>query len=197
MEVIVKFIKKYRAKVGALVLEEYLGPICRIVPGFEGMLVRWFFYRLLFRSLGKWPLIYPGAYITHSYGIKAGKSFAINRGAQLDGRGGLEIGDYVMVGPNAIIVSSEHIYEDLSRPMLTLGHRLKPTKIGSDVWIGAGAIVLGGVEIGEGAVIAAGAVVTRDVLPRNIVAGIPAKSIGERSSFQSRPASAHEPQSSS
>jgi acetyltransferase-like isoleucine patch superfamily enzyme len=65
--------------------------------------------------------------------------------------------------------------------MTSVDHVMAPVTIGDDVWIGAHAVVTGGVEIGRGAVVAAGAVVTRDVPPHAIVGGVPAMVIGERS----------------
>ena len=109
-----------------------------------------------------------------------GRNFHVNAGAFLYGRGGLTIGDHVMVGPNVVVVSSQHRFDDPRVPMVYLGHREAPVTIGSDVWLGANAVVLPGVTIADGTVVSAGAVVTRDTEAYTIVGGIPATPIGSR-----------------
>ncbi len=175
-----RFLKKYGSHALHLWLEEYTGWITRNLPSLEGMAIRYTLYRLLFRRLPSFPLIYPGVYFTHTYGIEVGHRFAVNTGALLDGRGGISIGDDVMIGPFAIIVSSDH---DLSRPgipMATRDHILAPVTIADDVWIGAHAVILKGVTVGRGAVVAAGAVVSSDVEPYAVVAGMPARTVQTR-----------------
>jgi len=94
----------------------------------------------------------------------------------LDGRLGLAIGDNVSISEGAAFFTLEH---DPNSP--TFENRGAPIQIGDRVFIGARAMVLPGAAIGEGAVVAAGAVVTRDVEPYQIVAGVPARPIGQRS----------------
>ncbi|MBC2717950.1 MAG: acyltransferase [Desulfobacteraceae bacterium] len=144
------------------------------------MLIRWGLYRLLFKELKSFPLIYPNVFLTHTYGLKVGKSFSINSGALIDARGGVTMGDSVMVGPYAVIISSEHDFKQIDSPMSSRNHILKPVVISDDVWIGTHAVIKAGVTIGTGAVISAGAVVTRDVGAYQIVGGVPAKVIGDR-----------------
>jgi acetyltransferase-like isoleucine patch superfamily enzyme len=124
--------------------------------------------------------LYPGVYLAHTYGISFGKHCSVNSGAQLDGRGGISIGDYVMIGPHAVIVSSQHRFDDCSVPMAQRDHELQPTTIGDDVWIGAHAVIVGGITIGRGAVVAAGSIVTKDVGEYDIVAGVPARVVRNR-----------------
>ncbi len=174
------FIKQYRSHLLHLEAEEYLGWLIRYLPGFLGVIIRFLVYKLLMKKIKALILIYPGVFLTHTYGISAGKSVSINTGAILDGRGGITIGDYVMVGPNVCIASSNHHYQDHTVPMSLQGHYMEPVAIKSDVWIGANATILGGVTIGQGAVIGAGAVVVKDVPDYSIVGGVPAKEIGRR-----------------
>ena len=94
----------------------------------------------------------------------------------------IHFGDYVLCAPNVKFIGrNEHSYEN---PDSTIweGRRGsdRPTEIGSDVWIGFGAIIMGGVRIGDGAVVAAGSVVTKDVPPRTVVGGNPASFIRPR-----------------
>ena len=96
------------------------------------------------------------------------------------GHGGVEIGEWTMISMGAVILSSNHTIPAMERSMRWEADELRPTKIGRDVWIGANAVVLGGITLGDGAVIGAGAVATRDVEPGTIVAGVPARPVRKR-----------------
>jgi maltose O-acetyltransferase len=175
------FFKSFSLKqVLVLFLEEYAAWIFRYLPGFEGFALRYFFYKLLCKRIEAFPFIFPGAFFQHSYGIDAGKNLNVNRGVHIYGRGGVTLGDYVLIGPNVIIASSQHRYNMTDVPIMFQGHEKKRVIIGSDVWIGANAVILPGVTIGAGAIVGAGAVVTSDVEAYWIVGGVPARKIGER-----------------
>jgi maltose O-acetyltransferase len=180
MYAIKRFFLHYRKHLIHLWVEEVAGWILRSLPGLVGMTLRWALYRMLFKELKSFSLIYPGTYLTHTYGISAGKSLSINSGAFIDARGGVFIGDNVMIGPFAVITSSNHAYKQVDAPMNTFDHILSPVVIGNDVWIGAHAVISAGVRIGNGVVVSAGAVVTKDVDNYQIVGGIPAKVIKNR-----------------
>ncbi len=90
------------------------------------------------------------------------------------------MGDFVRIGPHVSFIASNRIHEKRDIPILKQGITEKGITIGNDVWIGAGATILDGVNVGDGVVVAAGAVVTKNVLPYSIVAGVPARMIGER-----------------
>jgi maltose O-acetyltransferase len=151
----------------------------------EGMLIRYGCYRILFKSISSFAYIYSGVYFSHTYGISIGSRFSVNSGTIIDGRGGVAIGNDVMIGPNSCIYSSSHDMSQKDRPMTACDHILRPVVIQDDVWIGANVSIPGGVTIGSGAVIAAGAVVVKDVEPGTIVGGVPARMI--RSRFDTRP----------
>jgi acetyltransferase-like isoleucine patch superfamily enzyme len=109
-------------------------------------------------------------------GISIGRRSVINQQCCLDGRGGLAIGDNVDISPGVWILTNGHdIHDPLFREVLA------PVAIGNHVWIGSRALILPGVTVGEGAVVAAGAVVTGNVEPYAVVAGVPARPIGTRS----------------
>jgi len=91
----------------------------------------------------------------------------------------IEIGADCMIGPFAYLVDSDH-GTDRILPMNLQSNITEPVKIGNDVWVGARTMILKGVTIGDGAIIAAGSIVKRDVHPYSIVGGIPAKVLGER-----------------
>lgn len=180
MDRINRFRRRYGSNLFHLLAEEYLGWLCRSWPGMAGMAIRWWVYRLLLKEIRSFPLIYPGVYLTHTYGISIGRNFSINTGAHLDGRGGIRIGDNVMVGPYAVIVSSHHDHQQVGVPMNSLDHVFAPVTIQDDVWIGSHAVIRDGVNIGRGVVVGAGGVVTHDVADYRIVGGVPAKVVGER-----------------
>lgn len=108
-------------------------------------------------------------------GISIGDRVTINSGALLDGRGILEIGNDTDIATEAIIWTMDHDPNSESHES-----RAKKVCIGHHVWIASRATILPGVTIGDGAVVASGAVVTKDVPPKAIVAGVPARIIGER-----------------
>jgi galactoside O-acetyltransferase len=89
----------------------------------------------------------------------------------------LVIGDRAALGPRVTVVLSSHPNQSRLRP--TVGETRGTVRIGADAWIGTGAIILPRITVGEAAIVAAGAVVTSDVVPRTIVGGVPAKLIRE------------------
>jgi len=96
------------------------------------------------------------------------------------GHGGVEIGESTLVSMHCAILSSNHAIPSMGTLVRDVPDELLPTKIGRDVWIGANAVILGGVTIGDGAVVAAGAVVTKDVEAGAVVAGLPARVLRKR-----------------
>jgi len=112
--------------------------------------------------------------------IRLGARSYIGHGCVIYGAGNVEIGADVLVGPGVIITSQGHSFDDLTRPIKEQSHVLAPIRIEDDVWIGAGSLILPGVHIQKGAVIAAGAVVNHDVGAYDKVAGVPARLIGSR-----------------
>lgn len=90
------------------------------------------------------------------------------------GHGGVEIGDNCLIAMHCRILSSNHVVPPFGTPIRSVADELRPTKIGRDVWLGAGVTVLGGVTIGDGCVVGAGAVVTKDLPPGALAHGVPA-----------------------
>jgi acetyltransferase-like isoleucine patch superfamily enzyme len=111
--------------------------------------------------------------------IRIGKNTTVGYHTFIFASNAIEIGDDCMIAPFVYLVDSDHGIEKNSR-MNTQPNQTAPIKIGNDVWIGTGAKILKGVTIGDGAIIAAGAVVKDDVPPYKIAGGIPAKIISER-----------------
>jgi maltose O-acetyltransferase len=114
-----------------------------------------------------------------------GTSLRIGNNSQLGARSRIDhevtIGDDVVIGPEMIILTISHAFEDPRIPVRLQGAvPRRPVVIGNDVWIASRVIITPGVTIGDGAVIAAGSVVTKDVKPFSVVAGVPAKLVRRR-----------------
>ena len=107
--------------------------------------------------------------------IHIGTGVFINSGARFQDQGGIFIGDGCFIGHNAVITTLNHELDPARRHLITPA----PVRIERGAWLGANVTVLPGVTIGEDAVVAAGAVVTKDVPPRTVVGGVPAKKIRE------------------
>lgn len=105
--------------------------------------------------------------------IHLGRGVFINAGCKFQDQGGIYLGDRVLVGQNVVLATLNHGMDPAHRGDL----HPAPIRIGDDVWIGANATVLPGVTIGDGAVVAAGAVVTKDVPAMTVVGGVPARAI--------------------
>jgi acetyltransferase-like isoleucine patch superfamily enzyme len=124
--------------------------------------------------------IAEGVSITYPYRITMGEFVTVNEFSTISGYGGLNVGNNVLIGHQVSILSSEHTFSSRELSIRSQGIAPKRTVIGNDVWIGARAIILGGVVVGNGAIVAAGSVVTKDVQPFSVVAGVPAKPIRTR-----------------
>jgi acetyltransferase-like isoleucine patch superfamily enzyme len=115
--------------------------------------------------------IFPPFHTNFGRSISLGKNVFINHACSFLDIGGITIEDDVQIGPRVNLTSENHPLDPEDRKTLLLG----PILIKRNAWIGAGATILPGVTVGENAVVAAGAVVSRDVPPNTVVAGIPAK----------------------
>ncbi len=167
-------------KLVVLFLEEYASVILRGFPGLEGMWLRWLFAKLTFKRMGRFSLIYREVILTHTYALECGDNVSMYYGSVIDARGGLTIGNNSMIGPKCMVMTFDHDHTRPGEPMNHLSPIYKPVVIGSNVWIGGNCSILGGVTIGDNAIVAAGAVVTKDVEPGTVVGGVPAKLIRAR-----------------
>ena len=109
--------------------------------------------------------------------IKIGRDSLIGEYTVIRGQGGVSIGNRVYTSPFTQIIAVNHVFSDPNRSFVDQGITAQGIVIEDDVWIGASAIITDGVRIGKGAIVAAGAVVTIDVSPHTVVAGVPAKVI--------------------
>lgn len=137
-------------------------------------------FRVLLKEYGHGSTIDYKTYIRYPSHVRIGQGSVINRGCRLFASFHckdveISIGNHVAVGPGVYFLAAGHDYSRLDLPD-TAGS----ITVGDYVWIGARSIILQGVTIGEGAVVAAGAVVTRDVPPYTVVAGVPARALKDR-----------------
>lgn len=149
-----------------------LNIISAIVPFHS---IRNFYFRICGVKIGKNSYIHMGARFYFPAGVKIGEGTIIGDHTFLDGRAPLIIGDNVDIASQVLIYNSEHNINSEGFDPIE-----EKVEIGDYVFIGPRAIILPGVKIGKGAVVAAGAVVTQDIKEFEIVGGVPAKPIGER-----------------
>lgn len=141
------------------------------------MLLRGFFARRICASAGKGINIDRGA--TFAASVTIGDDSGIGKDCELHGE--VHIGDYVMMAPECIFYTRNHETSGLGVPMGQQGETApRAIYVGDDVWLGRRVMVMPGVHIGDHCIIAAGAVVTKDIPPFSIAGGVPAKVMGSR-----------------
>ena len=133
------------------------------------------FTRMTARPVGEGLRINPPFYTDFGKNITVGNNVFINAGCKFQDQGGIVIGDGTFIGHNTVLATLDHDIDPDKRQLLYPA----PIHIGSKVWIGAGVIITKGVTIGDNSVIAAGAVVTHDISPNVIAAGVPARVLRE------------------
>ncbi len=133
-------------------------------------------------SIGKFAIIRPSNIYGGEMGegLKIGNNSNIGPYAYIGCSGYIEIGDNVMISPRVSIYAENHVFDRTDITMKEQGVNKQFVKIEDDCWIAANSIILAGVTIGKGSVIAAGSVVTNDVPPYSVVAGVPARIIKQR-----------------
>lgn len=139
--------------------------------------LRKWFYEVLGAKIGKHTVICRRVDVLFPKGLKLADNVAVGWFVDLDARGGITIDHDTNISSHTKFITGSHDVED---PKFTAA--FKPITIGHHCWIGTGAIVLQGVTIGDGAVVAAGAVVTKDIPPFEVWGGVPAKFIKKRNS---------------
>lgn len=166
----------------AVVMVEWISRILFSLPRFRSLnYFKSLYLRIFFGAVvGRRVVFYPGIWIFPGRNLVLGDDVDLAHGVLLTTSGGVTIGDRTLVGYGTHILSSNHKIPEIPGSVFGSGHKHEPVFIGSDVWIGAKAIILPGVHIGEGAIIGAGSVVTHDVPAWAIVGGVPAKVIRQR-----------------
>ena len=190
----------------SLEIQEWLEFLIRPIPGRIGFLVRKIWYKRFFshsdnlsigigcefispQMISFFGNSYIGAncYFNADGGqIEVGKAAAFNRGAHINAScgGKIVIGDHCLIGPGVVMRTADHDFSRTDLLIQNQGHNQEDIIIEDDVWIGANAIVLKGVHIGRGAIIGAGAVVTKNIPSMAIAVGIPAKPLRWREASQ-------------
>lgn len=138
-----------------------------------------FYWRHTLKFFGLKSKVSKGCEIIEPKFVSVGSNVYIGRRVSIYGGGGVDIGNDVLIANDCVLMSRNHQFSR-SQKINSQGFSYKKITIKDDVWLGTKVIVLAGVTIGEGAIVAAGAVVTKDVEPYSIVAGVPAKIIGYR-----------------
>jgi acetyltransferase-like isoleucine patch superfamily enzyme len=136
--------------------------------------VRALFSELIGRKVDDSFLLIPPFYATGGTDTRIGRNVFVNQNCTFYDLGGIDIADEVMIGPNVSLITSGHPVEPSRRRDFTIA---KPIVIERNVWIAAGATIIGGVTVGENSVVAAGAVVTKNVPSNTLVGGNPARVI--------------------
>jgi acetyltransferase-like isoleucine patch superfamily enzyme len=147
------------------------------MPGLVGIGLRYVLIRRLANACGSVVAIHSGCYIYYPERLSIGEHVSFHPMCYVDACGTIELGSGVSLAHGVTIMSTEHQFDDDSILIRDAPVRHEAVRIGNDVWIGAGARILAGTTIGERSIVAAGAVVTRDVPERTIVAGVPARVI--------------------
>lgn len=150
------------------------------IPGTVGFVLRDITAQFLFKKKTGFVYIQPRVTLVQTNKICIGKNVGINSGVYINGKGGIEIGDYVLIGSNVTISSGKHEIE--GRKPEIFQRQTTPMKIvlEDDVWIGAGAVILPGVRLRRGTVVGANAVVTKDTDEYAVMMGAPARCIRYR-----------------
>ena len=135
--------------------------------------IRALFFELIGKPEDETFAMFPPFYTDFGKNITVGKQVFINCGCRFQDQGGITIGDGSLIGHGVTLATLNHDFDPAHRKDM----HPAPIVIGKDVWVGANSTICPGVTIGDGAIIAAGAVVTRDVAPNTVVGGVPARLI--------------------
>jgi acetyltransferase-like isoleucine patch superfamily enzyme len=131
-------------------------------------------------AFGPGSSIGRGCRVLRPENLRVGTDVRISRDITLDARGGLTIDDQALIGFESILLTYTHNADQIGVPVQDQGFWSAPVHIGARAWLGMRVMILPGVTIGEDAIVASGAVVTKDVAARTIVAGVPAELLRER-----------------
>lgn len=160
---------------------EFIQQLVFALPRYRTMnFLKTIFLKLNGAKIGRGCTFYPRVWIAPGRGLVLGDNVDLALDVLITTGGGVEIGDRSLIGYRAQIISANHeIPKDYGR-IFRSGHVKAMVTIGKDVWVGGNSMILPGVTIGDGAVVAGGSVVSKDVPPYTIVGGIPAKFIKKR-----------------
>jgi len=177
-DAMINSLKKHAFK-DAFLLYSYFSHLLFIMLNLSPHFIRNLIFRLLLSKLGTAPIIDYSVYFRYFKGIEIGDYVSINRGCEFFTSSNLDamirIGNHVAIAPHVKFYAAGHDYTDISLPDIAAD-----ITVGDHCWIGANTIILHGADIEEGAVIAAGSVVTGNIPAYSIAAGVPAKVLKKR-----------------
>ena len=170
-----KIIKIFPKKIRLKLLYHF-----RKTQGNKGIAIRYILIKNLAKSCGDNVSIHPDVYIFHPEKLEIANNVSIHPMTYIEAYGGVTIGNDVSIAEGVTIMSVTHLFDDINVPIKNQGIKEQKIVIENNVWIGAKATILGNNIVHSGSIVGANAVVTKNVEPNNIVAGIPATKIRER-----------------
>ena len=151
------------------------------IPAMPGMLIRFIFLKLFTKSCRGFVWLQPRVELVNIRKIIFGKNVGINSGTYINAVGGLDIGDYVLIGPNVTISSGMHPIDKGTNSIYEKQTVFKKIIIEDDVWLGANVVIMPGVVLKTGSVVGANSVVTKSTLAYSVNVGVPSRFIRYRS----------------
>lgn len=145
-----------------------------------GLVLRYATIKTLIKNIGDNVSIHPGVYIFNPENLSIGNNVSIHPMSYIEAYGGIIIGNNVSIAHSVSILSVNHCYQDTGTLINDQGIESRPSVIEDNVWIGAKAVIMGGVIISQGSVLASSSVVTKNFGQNVVLAGVPAKVIGIR-----------------
>jgi len=153
--------------------------LVKYLPPPVGNFLRWIVSKPFIKTMSSCRIM-EGVTIWYPERLHIGKNVSLNEFVYISAYGGVEIGENTRIGKGTTMISSDHVYERLDIPVFDQGLIGDKIVIGQNVWVGANVTILKGVTIGDNAIIAAGAVVTKNLERNGIYGGVPAKLIKNR-----------------
>ena len=153
--------------------------LVKYIPSPIGDFLRYWCTKPFIKKMGK-VRISEGVTIGYPYHVELGNNVTLNNGVTIDGYGGVVIGNFVRIAHRTTIMSSDHVFNDRDTPIYKQGLSSKPVKIDDDCWLGCNTVILPGVTLAKGSVVAANAVVNKSFEVYSVLGGIPAKKLKTR-----------------
>lgn len=175
LTIIEKLVERVPAPLARRMLVAFRGS-----SGLLGRALRFALLRKLASRCGELVDIREDVHLRAVHGLSIGDRVSIHPLSYIDATGGVVIGNDTSIAHGVTIMSTSHRFDDCNVPIRDQGVEARPVVVHDDVWVGAGARILGGTTIGGGSVVAAGAVVTQDVPAGVVVAGVPARIVRSR-----------------
>ena len=154
--------------------------LLRHLPDRYGNQLRGLYLERKCPSFGPDAVVSRGCRILRHHQLHVARGVRVARDVTLDARGHIHLGEDALIGFESILLTSTHNAEQIGVPVQHQGFWSAPIHVGPRAWLGMRVMILPGVTIGEDAIVASGAVVTQDVAPCTIVAGVPAKVLRDR-----------------